>query len=107
MNIKTIATIAAILVILGAGIAMARPNAESNFWNGMMGQGTGNGTTRVCGLTGTTGISNDATPITIEQAKVSGEKYLATTGNIDLVLTEVLEFDNNFYAGDRNSAKIS
>ncbi|MBU3967286.1 MAG: hypothetical protein KKG76_07940 [Euryarchaeota archaeon] len=117
MNIKTIATIAAILVILGAGIAMARPNAESNFWNGMMGQGngyggmmgqgTGNGTTRVCGLTGTTGISNDATPITIEQAKVSGEKYLATTGNNDLVLTEVLEFDNNFYAGDRNSAKIS
>ncbi len=55
MNIKTIATIAAILVILGAGIAMARPNAvEGNFWNsmmggfnnginGMMGSGNGNG----------------------------------------------------------------
>ncbi|MBU4077843.1 MAG: hypothetical protein KKI06_14270, partial [Euryarchaeota archaeon] len=98
MNIKTIVTIAAVLVVLGAGIAVARPAAnDGGFWNGMMGglnngingimgygmmgqgngyggmmgQGTGNGTTGVCGLTGTTDISNDATPITIEQAKGS------------------------------------
>jgi len=126
MNIKTIVTIAAVLVVLGAGIAVARPAAnDGGFWNGMMGglnngingimgygmmgqgngyggmmgQGTGNGTTGVCGLTGTTDISNDATPITIEQAKGSVEKYLVGTGNPDLVITEVLEFDNNFYAG--------
>ncbi|MDD5615648.1 MAG: hypothetical protein PHH85_05550, partial [Candidatus Methanoperedens sp.] len=144
MNIKTIATIAAILVILGAGIAMARPNAESNFWNsmmggmnngiksmmgfggmmgqgngyggmmgqgngygGMMGQGNGyagmmgqgNGTMGGCGSYGTADAATGAAPITIEQAKGSVEKYLTTTGNSDLALTEVLEFDNNFYAG--------
>lgn len=146
MNIKTILTIAAVLVVLGAGIAVARPAAnDGGFWNGMMGglnngingimgygmmgqgngyggmmgqangyggmmgqangyggmmgPGTGNGTTSGCGLSGTAGISNDAAPITIEQAKDSVEKYLATTGNTDIVLTEVLEFDNNFYAG--------
>jgi len=72
---------------------------QANGYGGMMGPGTGNGTTSGCGLSGTAGISNDAAPITIEQAKDSVEKYLATTGNTDIVLTEVLEFDNNFYAG--------
>ena len=152
MNIKTVVTIAAILVVLGAGIAVARPAAtDGGFWNGMMsvlnngingmmgmmgqgngyggmmgqgngyggmmgqgngyggmmGQGNGysgmmgqgNGTMGGCGISGTAGISNDATPITIEQAKVSVEKYLVSTGNPDLVITEVLEFYNNFYAG--------
>jgi uncharacterized membrane protein YkoI len=126
MNIKTIATIAAILVIFGAGIAMARPNAvESNFWNsmmgglnngingmmgsgmmgagngqgGMMGQGTGYGTTGKCGGFGTAGVYIDDTPITIEKAKESVEKYLAATGNTDLAIAEIIEFDNNFYAG--------
>jgi len=153
MNIKTIATIAAILVILGAGIAMARPNAvESNFWNsmmgglnngingmmgtgngnggmmgsgmmgtgngnggmmssGMMGSGNGNGGMMGSGMmgigngfegyggSGTAGVSNDANPITIDQAKASVEKYLADTGNTDLAITEIIEFDNHFYAG--------
>ncbi len=113
MNIKTIATVAAILVIIGAGIAMARPNAvEGNFWNSMMGgfnngingmmgsgmMGTGNGF-EGCGGSGTTGVSNDANPITIDQAKASVENYLATTGNTDLKIAEVIEFDNHFYAG--------
>ena len=41
MNTKTILVIAAIIVVLGAGYAMARPG---DFWNGMMGSfGTGNG----------------------------------------------------------------
>ncbi|MCZ7385468.1 MAG: hypothetical protein O8C63_12085 [Candidatus Methanoperedens sp.] len=38
MNAKTIVAIAAILVVLAAGYAVARP--ESSFWNGMMGYGT-------------------------------------------------------------------
>lgn len=41
MNAKTIVAIAAILVVLAAGYAVARP--ESNFWNGMMGYGNGYG----------------------------------------------------------------
>lgn len=153
MNIKTIATIAAILVILGAGIAMARPNAvEGNFWNsmmgglnngingmmgsgmmgsgngnggmmgsGMMGQsngysgmmssgmmGSGNGQTGMmgtgsglegCTSSGTAGVSNDAAPITIDQAKTSVETYLSGTGKTDLEIAEIIEFDNHLYAG--------
>ena len=135
MNIKTIATIAAILVILGAGIAMARPNAvEGNFWNsmmgglnngingmmgsgngnagmmgsGMMGSGNGNGGMMDSGMmgqggtcdgSGTAGVSNDTTPITIDQAKASVETYLVTTGKTDLEIAEIIEFDNHFYAG--------
>jgi uncharacterized membrane protein YkoI len=110
MNIKTKATIAAILVILGAGIAMARPNSvESNFWNSMMG-GLNNGINGMmgsgmmgqdgtCAGSVTAGVSDDATPITIEQAKASVENYLAKTGNTDLAIAEIIEFDNNFYAG--------
>ncbi len=135
MNIKTVVIIAVILVVLGAGIAVARPATNiSGFWNGMMGglnngikgmmgygmmgqgnsnggmmgqgnsyggmmgQGTGNRTMGACSGYGTTDAVT-GTPITIDQAKGSVEKYLATTGNTDLVLAEVLEFDNNFYAG--------
>jgi hypothetical protein len=140
MNIKTIATIAAILVILGAGIAMARPNAvEGNFWNSMMGgfnngingmmgsgmmdSGNGNGGMMgsgmmdsgnnnggmmgsdmmgqggTCGGSGTAGVSNDATPITIDQAKASVENYLAITEKTDHKIAEIIEFDNHFYTG--------
>ena len=167
MNIKTIATIAAILVIIGAGIAMARPNAESNFWNnmmgglnngingimgsGMMGSGNGNGgmmgsgmmglvkgnsgmmgsgmmssgngnggmmgsgmmgsgngygsmmgpgsSFEGCGGSGTAGVSNGATPITIDQAKASVETYLEKAGNPELEIAEIVEFTNHFYAG--------
>lgn len=129
MNIKTIATIAAILVILGAGIAMARPNAvEGNFWNSMMGglnngingmmssgmmgsgmMGSGNdnsndnsgmmGQGHTCGGSGTAAVPDDATSITIDQAKASVENYLATTDNTYLEIAEIIEFDNHFYAG--------
>lgn len=37
-------------------------------------------------------------PITIEEARDSVQKYLASIGNADLKLTEVMEFDNHFYA---------
>jgi len=149
MNIKKVATIAIILVIFGAGIAMARPSAvKSNFWNSMMGglnnglnsimgyrmmdsgnghgdmMGSGSGyggmmrqgnsyggmmdssgvygdliQTGNCGDYGTNTYGADATPITIEKAKGSIEKYLAATGNTNLAIAEVIEFDNNFYAG--------
>ncbi len=132
MNLKTIVTIAAILVILGAGIAMARPTTtDCGFWNGMTGSGmmysgngyggmmgsgmmySGNGYGGMMGsgMMGNSGRygsyyggygtntyrAND-TPITIEKAKESVEKYLAATGNTDLAIAEIIEFDNHFYA---------
>lgn len=128
MNAKTIVAIAAILVMLAAGYAVARP--ESGFWNGMMGgygQGYGNGMmgnggmmgygagygmmsygssmmgsgngAGYCGAGYDAGYGANAAPITIEKAKESVEQYLAATGNNDLRIAEVMEFDNNFYAG--------
>jgi hypothetical protein len=67
--------------------------------NGMMGYGNGNG---YCGAGAGYASSSygvNATPITIEKAKDAVQQYLASTGNSDLRLSEVIEFDNNFYAG--------
>ncbi len=143
MNMKTIAAIAAVLVVLGAGYALARP-ANGGFWNGMMGgyggmmgnygtggfgpgygmmgYGFGNGNyggygpggimdgyggmmnanggygSGHCGAGYDAGYGANTNPITIEDAKTAVEQYLATTGNADLKLTEVMEFDNHFYA---------
>ncbi len=178
MNMKTIVAIAVILVVLGAGYVMARPenggswggmmggnrdgggmmgsygngitgslsgmmgqyagmmsNFGNGIWNGMMGgyrsmMGYGNGVTAGYGGmmggsgpgSGMMGYGNgnshcgagagyagsgyganatgiNATPITIEMAKDAVQQYLASTGNSDLKLSEVIEFDNNFYAG--------
>ena len=125
MNTKTIVAIAAVLVVLGAGYAVARSTGEG-FWNGMMGgPGTGYGMMGNGGMMGGYGNDNydgnmmgnggmmgggcggygtpagygeNATPITIEKAKESVENYLASTGNNDLQLSEVMEFNNHFYA---------
>jgi hypothetical protein len=119
MHRKTIVAVAAILVVLGAGYAIARP-ANNGFWNDMMGYGGGmmgnNGYgsfgpgygmmggygdmmgsgTGHCGGYGAG--YGDTNPITIEEAKEAVEQYLASQGNQDLKLTEVMEFDNHFYA---------
>ncbi len=145
MNKKTIVAVAAILVVLGAGYVVARP--QSGFWSGMMGSfGTGNwmmgnygygngmmgnngngnwmmgnygygngmmgnysygngmmgngvrGGTG-CGGPNNAGYGANAAPITIAQAKGDVEQYLASTGNNDLQIAEIMKFDNNFYAG--------
>lgn len=142
MNTKMILVIAAIIVVLGAGYAVARPG---NFWNGMMGYGTGAGMMggngigmmgsgmmggygpdngmmggygRGNGMMGGSGMmtydgsgygnhcganatsyGENSTPITIDEAKTSVEQYLTKTGNSDLEIAEVLQFENNFYAG--------
>lgn len=134
MDKKTITTIAIVLVVLGAGYAVARPagNALWNgvmghgpgmmsnygqgngFWGGMMGQGSGMmanygqgygsgggmmGSGYGCGMAGYgyTGSGNGVTsdPISIE-AKGSLEKYIE--GNPDLEISEIMEFQYNFYA---------
>lgn len=161
MNKKTIMVVTAIIVVLGAGYAVARPESSdsrggmmggngmmgsdgnrvtgglsgmmgqyagmmsdfgSGIWNGMMGYGNGatagyggmmNGNGPGSGMMGGngngycgagagyngSGYGVNATPITIEKAKESVEQYLTSTGNSDLKLSEVIEFDNNFYAG--------
>jgi len=111
MNKKTILVVAAIVVVLGAGYAIAE---TGGFWNGMMGSyGTGNGMMGNGGMMGGAngfaagsqcGAENvdygaNAAPITIDEAKTEVEKYLAGTGNTDLEIAEVLQFEKNFYAG--------
>jgi len=149
MNKKLILVVAAIIVVLGAGYAIA---GTGGFWNGMMGgfgtgngmmknggmmsgYGTGNGMMNNGGMMGGYGTGNgmmgnggmmrrggltgstdglaagsqcdtatpdygaNATPITINEAKTAVETYLAGTGNTDLELAEVIQFNNQFYAG--------
>lgn len=134
MNTKTILVVAAIVVVLGAGYAIA---GTGGFWNGgMMGNyGNGNGMMSNGGMMGGYGNGNgmmgngsmmgrggmmggangldtgsqcsartsdygaNTTPITIDEAKTAVETYLAGTGNTDLELAEVLQFEKNFYAG--------
>jgi hypothetical protein len=68
--------------------------------NGMMGgYGNGNGYCSAGAGYASSGYGVNATPITIEKAKDAVQQYLASTGNSDLKLSEVIEFDNNFYAG--------
>lgn len=70
-------------------------------WGGMMGGGMmgGYGTmgTGTC-PGGGWGNPNTGTPLTIQEAAERAEAYVASLGNPDLVLTEVMEFTNNFYA---------
>jgi len=111
MNTKTILVVAAIIVVLGASYAVA---GSDGFWNGMMGSygtvkgmmGNGSMMSRANGFapgsqcgSGTPDYGANATPITIDEAKTAVEKYLGGTGNTDLELAEVIQFDNHFYAG--------
>jgi hypothetical protein len=121
MNTKTILVVAAIVVVLGAGYAIAE---TGSFLNGMMGGfGNGKGMMSNGGMMGSYGARNgmmggangfsagsqcgaatldygaNTAPITIEEAKTSVEKYLAGTGNNDLEIAEILQFEKNFYAG--------
>ncbi len=129
MNKKTIAAVAAILVVLGAGYAVAAGSNNglwnsmmgygNGLWNGMMGYGSGYGTGHgmmgghggMMGgygngmMGGYGGVGYGATnPITIDEAKKSVEQYLSSIGNPDLALAEVIEFSNNFYAGVKENS---
>ena len=44
------------------------------------------------------GYSGTGTPLTIDQATEAVQGYLAAYGDLDLVLAEVMEFSENFYA---------
>lgn len=51
-----------------------------------------------CPTYGGWGIPGTGTPISMDQAIEAAQRYLAAYGNPDLVLTEVMEFTNHFYA---------
>jgi hypothetical protein len=72
---------------------------NANGYNGMMSGGMMNGTgSGTCSGNDSTNRAN-AEPITIVKAKEDVVDYLSGTGNSDLVVSEVIEFENNFYAG--------
>jgi hypothetical protein len=66
--------------------------------NSMMGGANGFAAGSQCGVATPDNGANAAT-ITIDEAKTAVETYLAGSGNSDLELAEVLQFERNFYAG--------
>lgn len=93
----------------GYGSQYARPFGDRGY--GMMGSSYGMGGMMGYGL-GSRGYSGygcsghgygydygtATNPLTSEEARGSVQKYLSATGNADLKLAEVMEFDNHFYA---------
>jgi len=67
---------------------------------GMMG---GSGSGYCSGIDMTNQANNQ--PITIVQAKEAVDDYLSKKDNNDLALAEVIEFENNFYAGVKKRAQ--
>ncbi|RME43807.1 MAG: hypothetical protein D6791_14580 [Chloroflexi bacterium] len=43
-------------------------------------------------------------PLTIDEATTRAQEYIDSLGNPDLVLAEVMEFENNFYAEVREDS---
>lgn len=103
----TLAVIGGILLgafILSAGFFLGRAafNPGDTGATGMMGNGfrdRGNFGMGYGMMGGNrSGSPASATPITIEQAKQAVEGYLNRLNNPDLVLSEIMVFDNNAYA---------
>jgi hypothetical protein len=53
---------------------------------------------------GWNGVDPDATPLTIEQAREKAAQFVATFGNDDLAVVEIMEFTGNFYAEVREKS---
>lgn len=71
-----------------------------NGWGGMMGGGMmgGYGDMDPQDCHGGWGDPGDGTPLTLDEATSKVEEYVKSLDNDDLVVTEVMEFENNFYA---------
>lgn len=80
-------------------------NATNNgaYGPGMMGgsrsgYGMMGGSRAGYGMMGGYGYNNtNATPLTLDEAKIAAETYLATLNNSDLEVSEIMIFDNNAY----------
>ncbi|MCL5024901.1 MAG: hypothetical protein M1531_00155 [Chloroflexi bacterium] len=92
-----IAGVALLLAALSLGLAGNAfawgPPGDGPGWTGPRGPGFG-------GMMGGCGWGNQGTgaAISLDQAEQQVNAYLADWGNPDLVLAEVMEFSNNFYA---------
>jgi len=91
---KTVAIVLGIIalavVLVTAGIWLGVTWTQGRWGYGMMGPG-------MMGGWGW-GYPGIGTPLTLDQAVERVQQYLTAYGNPDLVLTEVMEFSNNFYA---------
>ncbi len=69
-------------------------------WGGMMGGGMmgGYGAMDPSSCHGDWGNPGAGEPLTLDEATTRVQDYLDSLGNPDLVLAEVMEFENNFYA---------
>ena len=105
---KTISTTLTVIVILAiagviffAGTMHARANAFGPF---MMGGNGGMMTNGGNMMKGYRYNNTNLTPLTVNQAKASVEKYLAKLNNSDLQITEIMIFDNNAYVVVKETA---
>src|SRR3989337_65007 len=103
------ALLVAVLAVAGIGTALAwDPTGQEGTCfgrmmvgsGGMMGgsgmMGSGHGGMMGCSAAQTP--QNQGTPISLDKATEAAKSYVERTGNQDLVVTEVMEFQNNFYA---------
>lgn len=100
--------LAIVLAIATLGSAFAQPQpGYGPGWmmgqGGMMGgRGNGNGTGRIMGPGGTTGgwvaTSGQVQPLhSLDEAQQAFQRYIEATGNSNLVLDEVMQFQANYY----------
>ncbi len=104
--IGVVALLVGVLGLVGAGTALAwgplggmmagygPGGAGPAGWGGMM---AGSGQGMMGGWYGQ-GAANQGQPITLDQATKNVQAYVDSTGNKDLAIDEVMEFQNNFYA---------
>src|SRR3990170_1585270 len=104
-----IALLVGALAVIGGGTALAwGPGGQgSGPYGGMMGGYGGNGRGPGGMMGGSGGMmggwfgqntQNQGTPISLDQAVQDVQTYVDNTGNEDLAVDEVMEFQNNFYA---------
>jgi len=92
--ISVVALLVGALAVLGIGTAFAWGSGPQGWGpGGMMGGGQG----MMGGAYGQSGQSQGQ-PIGLDQAVKNVQSYVDQTGNKDLVVDEVMEFQNNYYA---------
>ena len=89
--------------LLGAGFWLGRvsaPIATGQGWLGSMMQGYGmmGGPGVMGGMMGSYGASPAGEPLKVEDAAAAVDSYLNRLGNTELVIDEIMVFDNNAYA---------
>lgn len=110
-----VGALAAVAILVGGGMMIGRSisNREINGFGGMMGSFNGRNNPRQAprqpnrkdqtnngrpGMMGSfTTYKYSGTPITVDNARQAAENYLKTLDNSDLVVKEVMVFNNNAY----------